>query len=96
MGKGIEVKVINQSPAYSSETVVNASGDKFKIVSENGNCYSRLNIYAYTRNGDIALVACKDDIPNYRRVDYIDNEARRQEGNRKNLLAAEEYIKKVW
>jgi hypothetical protein len=65
-------------------------------VSQNGNAYSYLRIYIYTNNGDIALVANEYDIPDYREINYIDNDARRQEGNKKNLIAAEKYIKKVW
>jgi hypothetical protein len=93
----MKVLVKNESPSYSSETIQDVDGNlKFKIVSENGNSHSHLRIYIYTNNGDLALVANEYDISDYRRVDYIDNDARRQEGNKKNLIAAEKYIKKVW
>lgn len=93
----MKVLVKNESPKYSSETIHDVDSNlRFKIVSENGNAYSHLRIYIYTKNGDIALVANEYDIPDYREVNYIDNDARRQEGNKKNLIAAEKYIKKVW
>jgi hypothetical protein len=96
MKKEIEIRVRNESPSYSSETVVLIGGEKYKIVAENGNAYSRLNIYRYTKNGDLGLIACCYDIPNYKRVDYIWDDSRRLAGNRKNMEAAEEYIKKVF
>jgi hypothetical protein len=93
----MKVLVKNESAGYSSETIQDVDSNlKFKIVSENGNAYSYLRIYIYTNNGDIALVANEYDIPDYREINYIDNDARRQEGNKKNLIAAEKYIKKVW
>ena len=96
MKKEIEIKVRNESPSYSSETIVLIGGEKYKIVAENGNAYSRLNIYRYTCNGDLGLIACSGDIPNYKYVSYICSDASRIEGNRKNMEAAEEYIKKVF
>ena len=96
MKKEIEIKVRNESPSYSSETVVLIGGEKYKIVAENGNAYSRLNIYRYTCNGDLGLIACCYDIPNYKHVDYIWSEATRLGFNRNNIKAAEEYIKKVF
>ena len=96
MKKEIEVRVKNESPSYSSETVVLVGGNRYKIVAENGNAYSRLNIYRYTRNGDLGQIACCYDIPNYNRVDYFWDDSRRLAGNRKNMEAAEEYIKKVF
>jgi len=96
MKKEIEIKVRNESPSYSSETIVLVGGEKYKIVAENGNAYSYLNIYRYTCNGDLGLIACCYDIPNYKRVDYIWDDSRRLAGNKKNIEAAEEYIKKVF
>ena len=96
MKKEIEIKVKNESPSYSSETIVLISGEKFKIVAKNGNAYSSLNILRYTCNGDLGLIACCDDIPNYKHVDYIWDDFSRLAGNRKNMKAAEEYIKKVF
>ena len=96
MKKEIEIKVRNESPSYSSETVVLVGGEKYKIVAENGNAYSRLNIYRYTCNGDLGLIACSGDVPNYVYICYVWSDASRLVGNRKNMEAAEEYIKKVF
>lgn len=95
MKKEIKVLVRNESATYSSESL--AYGDKkFKIVAENGNSYSRLNVYTYTSNGDLGLVACCNDIPQYKNVDYIWNEAQRLRGNAHNIRVAKEYIMKVF
>ena len=92
-----KVLIKNEAPEYTSETICDVEGNvKFKIVSENGNAYSHLKVYVYTNNGDIACVATEYDIPNYKEVDYIDSAEERLAGNRANLAAAEEYIKKVW
>ena len=96
MGKIIKTLVKNEAPKYSSETVINDKGDKFKIVSENDNCYSHLRIYIYTKNGDTAMVANEFDIPAYKRVEYYHDDEDRLNGNRANLVAAEKYIEKVW
>lgn len=95
MKKEIEIKVRNESTSYSSETIVLICGEKYKIVAENGNSYSHLKVYKYTHNG-IDQIACEYDIPDYKRVDYIWSDALRIAGNRKNMDAAEEYIKKVF
>jgi hypothetical protein len=39
MKKEIEIKVRNESPSYSSETVVLVGGNRYKIVAENGNAF---------------------------------------------------------
>ena len=96
MKKEIEIKVRNESPSYSSETIVLIGGEKYKIVAENGNAYSRLNIYRYTCNGDLGQIACCYDIPKYKPISYVWSDASRLAGNRKNMEAAEEYIKKVF
>ena len=80
---------------YCSE-VVAFNGKKFKIVSSNDNSYSRLNIYVFTNNGDLALIANRDDVPNYLYVDYIKTKDERLELSLKNIAAAEKYIKAVY
>ena len=94
MEKTIEVLVNNDSPSYSSESLVVVGGGKYKIVAENGNSYSHLKVYKYTHNG-IDQIACEYDIPDYKRVDYIYNEAKRMKGNKDNIHAAEKYILKI-
>ena len=94
MEKKFKVLVSNSTPSYSSESLAVSSGNKYKIVAENGNCFSHLKIYKYTHNG-IDQIACEYDIPNYKRVDYIYNDTVRTKGNAHNILAAEKYILKI-
>lgn len=94
MEKTIEVLVKNDSPSYSSESLVVVGGGKYKIVAENGNCYSHLKVYKYTHNG-IDQIACEYDIPDYNRVDYVWGDNNRTKGNKNNILAAEKYILKI-
>jgi hypothetical protein len=94
MEKKFKVLVSNSTPSYSSESLVVSSGNKYKIVAENGNCYSHLKVYKYTHNG-IDQIACEYDIPNYKSVNYIWNDDNRIKGNKDNILAAEKYILKI-
>ena len=95
MAKTIEVLVINNdSPSYSSESLVVVGGGKYKIVAENGNCYSHLKVYKYTHNG-IDQIACEHDIPDYKSVNYIWDDDKRISSNLRNILAAEKYILKI-
>ena len=94
MEKTIEVLVSNDSPSYSSESLVVVGGGKYKIVAENGNSYSHLKVYKYTHNG-IDQIACEYDIPDYKRVDYIWGDGNRTKGNMYNIKAAEKYILKI-
>ena len=96
MAKTIEVLVINNdSSSYSSESlIVVGSGNKYKIVAENGNCYSHLKVYKYTHNG-IDQIACEHDIPDYKSVNYIWDDDKRISSNLRNILAAEKYILKI-
>lgn len=94
MEKKFKVLVNNCAPNYSSESLVVSSGNKYKIVAENGNCYSHLKVYKYTHNG-IDQIACEYDIPNYKSVNYIWDNDKRIKGNMDNILAAEKYILKI-
>lgn len=87
------VKNINYR--HSSETIL-FNQKMFKIEARNGNSYSDLHIYAYTLNGDIALVATKFDIPNYKEMDYMKKEDERLNDCLYNIGVAEDYIRKVW
>ena len=91
----MKVLVKNESICYSSE-VVTYGGNKFKIVAKNGNCYCDTEVYVFTKNGDLALIAVRADIPNAIYVDYIRDDNKRKAGNAKNLIAAENYIKAVY
>ena len=93
--KDIKVLVSNESASYSSETIV-YNDNKFKIVAQNGNCYSRMTVEIYTKNGDLGLLATQHDIPDYKYVDYTWDESKRRTGNKNNISAAENYIKKIF
>ena len=94
MEKKLKVLVDNYTPSYSSESLAVSSGNKYKIVAENGNCYSHLKVYKYTHNG-IDQIACEYDIPNYKSVNYISYDDKRMKGNMDNILAAEKYILRI-
>lgn len=95
------MKVIVQNFNYDhcmevvEQNIVGGDRIKFKIVAENGNCYSRLNIYILNENG-LQQIADKHDIPDYSHVDYIGNEFIRLEKSKRNIFAAEDWIKKVF
>lgn len=91
----IEILVSNESAGYSSETIA-YNGNKLKIVAQNGNSYSHLAVYVYTKNGDLGQIANEYDIPGYKKVDYISSDSIRISGNKNNIKAAENYIKKVF
>ena len=94
----MKVIVQNFSPKHCMEVVEQKINDeklKFKIVSSNGNCYSKLEVYILNNNG-LQLIFEKEDIPGYQHVDYqIDND-RRLNLSKLNLFAAEDLIKKVF
>lgn len=91
----IKVLVKNESKSYSSETII-CGEKKFKVVAENGNAYSRLQVYVYKHDGDLGLIATSGDIPQYRPVNYIWDDADRLRGNSHNIRVAEVYIKQVF
>lgn len=93
--------VQNFTPSHCSEVVEHSYGEmklnktKFKIVAENGNCYSKLTIYILNQNG-LQEIANKNDIPGYDHVDYVDYPDRRLAVSKANVFAAEDYIKKIF
>lgn len=94
MEKKFKVLVQNCTPSYSSESLAVSSGNKYKIVAENGNCYSHLKVYKYTHNG-IDQIACEYDITDYNSVNFMWDDDKRIKGNMDNILAAEKYILKI-
>ena len=80
---------------YCSE-VVEHKGKKYKIVAENGNCYSRVCVYVFTKNEDLGLIASEFDINDIRVVDYLDNDEKRLRDSQWNILCAKEYIKLIY
>ena len=93
--KEIKVLVKNESKSYSSETIT-WNGNKSKIVAENGNAYSKLQVYVYKQDGDLGLIATSGDIAQYIPVNYIWDDAERLRVSRYNIKVAESYIKKVF
>lgn len=89
----------NFKPDYCSEVVEQnvIGGDiiKFKIVAENGNCYSRLKIYVLNANG-LSQIADEHDIPGYEHIDYVCDKEFRLNKSKSNIFAAEDWIKKVF
>lgn len=77
------------------QNIVGGDIIKFKIVAENGNSYSHLNIYILNENG-LHQIADKHDIPDYSHVDYISCEFNRLEKSKRNIFAAEDWIKKIF
>jgi len=84
-----------EKPTYCSEVII-YNCKKFKVVCQNGNSFSHLFIYTFTNNGDLALIANGEDVPNYIYIDYINNEDKRKELGVKNLIAAEKYIEAIY
>ena len=93
--KKIKVLVSNESASYSSETI-EYNDNKLKIVAQNGNAYSHLNVYVYTNNNGLCQIANEYDIPGYKSVDYISDNTVRMNGNERNIKAAENYITKIF
>lgn len=87
--------VSTERAGYVSETL-SFNGMKFKVVSSNGNCYSHLEIFVYTRNYDLSKIACECDIPDYAGINYVWDDDKRLRYGRNNITAAKKYIKKVY
>lgn len=76
--------------------VVEHKNNRFKVVAENGNDYSRIRIYVFTNNGDLSLIACEKDIKNAVHVDFVDSDAKRLNGSIRNISFAKDYISCVY
>ena len=89
----------NYSSSYCSKVVrhvVDGKDERFKIVAECGNCYSKLSISIQTLNKDFTVIATKEDIPGYIYINYVWAECIRIKNLKDNIKAAEDYIKKVF
>ena len=84
----------NESKSYSSETVEH-NGKKFKISTENGNCYARTYVELYTDNG-LAHIAGAGDIRGIIAVDYLDTDEVRLRNSLRNIELAKKYIKAIY
>ncbi len=87
--------ISKEAPNYSAE-IVEHNGEKFKIVSENGNSYWHVKIFVLTLNKDYQPIANEFEIPNTDKVSYISNPEERIKGNRQNLEACKKFIKTVY
>ena len=85
----------NHKPSYCSE-IVEHNDNKFKIVSENGNCYCYLNIYVFTSTGELAQIANRWDIQNSICVSYILDKDRRLAESIRNIELAKEFILAIY
>lgn len=97
--ENMKTLISNSSASYCSETVMHTFDGKdtrFKIVVENGNCYFRVKILIQTLNGDFALVATEDDIPNLNHISYVSDKERRLAEGLENIVKCKSYIKSVF
>lgn len=97
--ENMKTLISNSSASYCSETVMHTFDGKdtrFKIVVENGNCYFRAKILIQTLNGDFALVATEDDIPNLVHISYVSDKERRLAEGLENIVKCKSYIKSVF
>ena len=85
----------NTTPSYCSE-YISYNGNKYKIVVRNGNAYFEVFIYRLTNNGDFAVIANVNDIPNITRINYVWDDNRRMECAKENLEKAKEWLKSVF
>ena len=80
---------------YCSETV-SFNGNKFKVVSKNGNSYCSTTIYIYTKNGELAEIACSSDLNGHNYVNYAYSEQTRLKETLENIEIAKKYIKAIY
>jgi len=85
----------NYSYDYCSETV-SFNGNKFKIKSKNGNSYCSTTIYIYTKNGDLAEIACSSDLNGHNYVSYVSSEETRLKETLENIELAKKYIEAIY
>ena len=84
----------NSNSNYASSTIL-YNKKRFKIVAENGNCYSRLTIYIYCQTG-IAQIASEGDIQGYKWVNYCNKSDERIKEMEDNIKIGIEYIKLIF
>ena len=85
----------NESENYCSETFLH-NEQKFKVVSKNGNAYYYLDVYIYTQNGELAEIACKDDIKDVRYISHLCDYVEWVEYSLKNIKLAKEYVQAIY
>ena len=95
------IKVLSETmtAGHATEFVrvtVDGRDYRMKILMENGNCYSRLMVYTVNVETGCHLLASAEDIPGYKSVEYYVSDAERIRGNKANIKAAKDWIKKVF
>lgn len=69
---------------------------RMKIVVENGNAYSRLQVYTVNIETGLHLLASNEDIPGYKHIYYSSSDNERISGNKANIEAAKNWLKQVF
>ena len=95
------IKVLSNTmtPSQATEFVsvtIDGQARRMKIYAENGNCYSRLQVYTVDMETGLHLLASNDDIPGYKHIYYYHSDNERIDGNKANIEAAKNWIKQVF
>jgi len=95
------IKVLSKTitPSQATEFVsvtVDGRDYRMKIVIENGNSYSRLQVYTVNMETGLHLIVSNEDIPGYEHINYYLSNDKRIEGNEANIAAAKNWIKQVF
>ena len=95
------IKVLSNTmrPEEATEFVsvtIDGRDRRMKLVAENGNCYSRLQVYTVDTETGLHLLASNGDIPGYKHIYYYDSDNKRLDGNKANIEAAKNWINQVF
>jgi hypothetical protein len=95
------IKVLSNTmtPSQATEFVnvtIDGHDRRMKIVVENGNAYSRLQVYTVNIETGLHLLASNEDIPGYKYIYYYDSDNKRIDENKANIEAAKNWINQVF
>lgn len=95
------IKVLSNTMTPGQATVfvgvtIDGRDHRMKIVVENGNAYSRLQVYTVNIESGLHLLASNGDIPGYEYTDYYLSDNKRIDKNEANIEAAKNWIKQVF
>jgi hypothetical protein len=95
------IKVLSNTmtPSQATEFVnvtIDGHDRRMKIVVENGNAYSRLQVYTVNIETGLHLLASNEDIPGYKHIYYYNSDNKRIDGNKANIEAAKNWINQVF
>jgi len=95
------IKVLSNTmtPSQATEFVnvtIDGHDRRMKIVVENGNAYSRLQVYTVNIETGLHLLASNEDIPGYKHTDYYLSDNKRIDKNEANIEAAKNWINQVF